>query len=72
MTDNNTNNEGPVKPDVTKKEAIRVVADLIHASNDMNVDYDWHEVLEVELNDGRWVKVTLEEIDDPTPEAEDE
>ena len=67
---NNTNNEGPVKPDATKKEAIRIIADLIHASNDMNVDYDWHEVLEVELNDGRWVKVTLEEIDDPTPEEE--
>lgn len=56
-------------PDAKKKpEAIRVIADLIHASNDMNVGYDWHEVLEVELDDGRWVKVTLEEIADPTPE----
>ena len=72
MTNNtNTPDSGPVKPDA-KKKAIRVIADLIHASNDMDVGYDWDYVLEVELNDGRWVMVTLKEIENPSPEAEEE
>ena len=74
MTNTNTPNSGPdlkETPD-EKKKAIRIIADLIHASNDMDVGYDWDYVLEVELNDGRWVMVTLKEIDNPTPDAEEE
>lgn len=54
------------------KEAIRIIADLIHAGDNLNVQYDWHEVLEVELDDGRWVRVTLKEIEDPTPKEDEE
>lgn len=62
---------GPDKaPDERKNSAIRVISDLIHASSNLDVRYDWHEVLEVELHDGRWVKVTLEEIENPTPPDE--
>ena len=49
------------------REAIRVIADVILANDGFEVQYDWHEVLEVELEDGRWVRITLEEIVDPTP-----
>ena len=67
MNANNTN-KGPVKPDV--KKAIRVVGDLL--VDKFDVAYDWHDVLEIHLDDGRWVRVTLEMIADPTPAAEDE
>jgi hypothetical protein len=50
-----------------EKKAIKVIADCIHTGIGFDVRYDWHEVLEVELDDGRWVMITLEEIDDPTP-----
>ena len=53
----------------TEKEAIRVVADVIHRDSDLLVAYDWHEVLEVLLKNGKWVRITLEEIEDPTPKA---
>lgn len=55
-----------------EKEAIRVIADWIHIGSNFDVGYDWHEVLEVELDDGRWVMITLEEIDDPTPKGAEE
>lgn len=53
---------------IKRKKAIRVIADLL--MDNFEVQYDWHEVLEIELDDGRWVKVTLEEIEDPTPKDE--
>jgi len=66
-SNSNGRDSGPDSaPDV--KKAIRVVGDLL--VDKFDVQYDWHEVLEIRLGDGRWVMVTLAEIEDPTPKDE--
>ena len=64
---NNVNNKGPDSERDAKKEVkpIREIASLFYASPAVAVEFDFHEVLELRiLLSGKWVRVTLEEIED--------